>query len=58
MDVRVFSGIEVRTHRFPFKVRATSERAAEKQIQQLLFPQSRRKKIRTQGDRVWDVDSF
>ncbi|KAK3025440.1 hypothetical protein RJ639_042166, partial [Escallonia herrerae] len=38
MDVRVFSGREVRTHRFPFKVRARSAGAAEKQIQQLLFP--------------------
>ncbi|KAJ7960585.1 Pentatricopeptide repeat (PPR) superfamily protein [Quillaja saponaria] len=44
MDVRVFSGVEVKTHRFPFKVRATSEVAAEKQIQQLLFPRSRRKR--------------
>lgn len=44
MDVRVFTGLEVQTHRFPFKVRATSGAAAEKQIQQLLFPRSRRKK--------------
>ncbi|KAI4305987.1 hypothetical protein L6164_029307 [Bauhinia variegata] len=44
MDVRVFSGVEVRTHRFPFKVPATSDVAAEKQIQQLLFPRSRRKR--------------
>ncbi|KAF7833376.1 uncharacterized protein G2W53_015709 [Senna tora] len=89
MDVRVFSGAEVKTHRFPFKVpvsilgcnkfynisgcssysqgssslnillnlsvshmdslsnlhlQATSEVGAEKQIQQLLFPRSRRKK--------------
>ncbi|XP_028792583.1 uncharacterized protein At3g49140 isoform X1 [Neltuma alba] len=44
LDVRVFSGAEVRTHRFPFKVPATSEVGAEKQIQQLLFPRSRRKK--------------
>ncbi|BBG93555.1 Pentatricopeptide repeat superfamily protein [Prunus dulcis] len=49
MDVRVFSGLEVQTHRFPFKVRATSEVAAEKQIQQLLFPRSRRKKLKNWG---------
>lgn len=50
MDVRVFTGHEVRTHRFPFKIRATSETAAEKQIQQLLFPRARRKRLtRTRG---------
>jgi len=58
MDVRVFSGAEVQTHRFPFKVRATSEVAAEKQIQQLMFPRSRRKKLRSHGVGVRDVDSF
>lgn len=58
MDVRVFSGVEVQTHRFPFKVRATSEAAAEKQIQQLLFPRARRKKLRTLGVGVRDVDPF
>ncbi|KAG6433372.1 hypothetical protein SASPL_104983 [Salvia splendens] len=47
MDVRVFSGTEVRTHRFSFKTRATSECAADKQIQQLLFPRARRKKLKT-----------
>ncbi|KAL2459812.1 Pentatricopeptide repeat (PPR) superfamily protein [Forsythia ovata] len=57
MDVRVSLGTEVRTHRFPFKVRATSECAAEKQIQQLLFPRSRRKKLNT-FDRSRDADSF
>lgn len=57
MDVRVSLGTEVRTHRFPFKVRATSECAAEKQIQQLLFPRSRRKKLKTL-DRPRDIDSF
>ncbi|KAJ8774859.1 hypothetical protein K2173_018118 [Erythroxylum novogranatense] len=50
MDVRIFSGVEVRTHRFPFKVRATCETAAEKRIQQLLFPRSHRKKPRNHGD--------
>nr|GEW26329.1 hypothetical protein [Tanacetum cinerariifolium] len=45
MDVRVSTGHEVRTHRFPFKIRATSETAAEKQIQQLLFPRARRKRL-------------
>ncbi|OIW02827.1 hypothetical protein TanjilG_29603 [Lupinus angustifolius] len=44
MDVRVFSGAEAKTHRFPFKVLATSEVVAKKQIRQLLFPPSRRKK--------------
>ncbi|KAL5849166.1 hypothetical protein ACOSQ4_007179 [Xanthoceras sorbifolium] len=57
MDVRVFSGVEVRTHRFPFKVRATSEVAAEKQIQQLLFPRSRRKKMKAHQDMLKDSDS-
>ncbi|KAL8479651.1 hypothetical protein ACS0TY_026529 [Phlomoides rotata] len=47
MDVRISSGTEVRTHRFSFKTRATSECAADKQIQQLLFPRSRRKKLKT-----------
>ncbi|KAJ0035658.1 hypothetical protein Pint_25692 [Pistacia integerrima] len=58
MDVRVFSGVEVRTHRFPFKVQAASEFAAEKQIQQLLFPRARRKKFRTQQDMLKDPDFF
>ncbi|CAN0858074.1 Uncharacterized protein At3g49140 [Linum grandiflorum] len=44
LDVRVSSGVEVRTHRFPFKARARSEISAEKQIHQLLFPRSRRKR--------------
>ncbi|KAI3470121.1 hypothetical protein Pfo_026784 [Paulownia fortunei] len=57
MDVRVSSGTEVRTHRFSFKVRANSECAADKQIQQLLFPRSRRKKLRTL-DRPREIDSF
>ncbi|KDP42858.1 hypothetical protein JCGZ_23800 [Jatropha curcas] len=54
IDVRIFSGVEVRTHRFPFKVRATCEAAAEKQIHQLLFPRSRRKKFRSHGDGLRD----
>lgn len=44
MDVRVLSGAEVKTHRFPFKVQADTVNAAQKQIWQLLFPRSRRKK--------------
>ncbi|MED6179781.1 hypothetical protein PIB30_003997 [Stylosanthes scabra] len=44
MDVRIFKGSEVKTHRFPFKVQANSASVAEKQIRQLLFPRSRRKK--------------
>lgn len=55
MDVRVLSGTEVWTHRFPFKVRAHSEIAAEKQIRQLLFPRSRRKKF---TERAGDLDSL
>ncbi|CAN4100694.1 unnamed protein product [Withania somnifera] len=57
MDVRVLSGTEVWTHRFPFKVRATSEIAAEKQIRQLLFPRARRKKFRT-TERAGDLGSL
>ncbi|OMO79599.1 FMN-binding split barrel [Corchorus olitorius] len=58
IDVRIFSGVEVRTHRFPFKVQAMSETAAEKQIQQLLFPRSRRKKLRTtHGDGLREPSS-
>lgn len=57
MDVRVLSGTEIWTHRFPFKVRATSEIAAEKQIRQLLFPRSRRKKFRT-AERAGELDSL
>lgn len=55
MDVRVLYGTEVWTHRFPFKTRATSEIAAEKQIRQLLFPRSRRKRFRT-AERPADLD--
>ncbi|XP_047181749.1 uncharacterized protein At3g49140 isoform X1 [Vigna umbellata] len=44
MDVRVFSGVEVKTHRFPFKIQAATINAAAKQIWQLLFPRSQRKK--------------
>ncbi|KAK7372768.1 hypothetical protein VNO80_06156 [Phaseolus coccineus] len=44
VDVRVFSGAEVKTHRFPFKIQAATINAAAKQIWQLLFPRSRRKK--------------
>ncbi|XP_008222586.1 PREDICTED: uncharacterized protein At3g49140 isoform X3 [Prunus mume] len=58
MDVRVFSGLEVQTHRFPFKVRATSEVAAEKQIQQLLFPRSRRKKLKSKGHNFRGVELY
>ncbi|XP_041012692.1 uncharacterized protein At3g49140 isoform X9 [Juglans microcarpa x Juglans regia] len=39
-------------------VEATSEVAAEKQIQQLLFPRSRRKKLRNHGVGLRDVDSY
>ncbi|CAJ1971282.1 unnamed protein product [Sphenostylis stenocarpa] len=44
VDVRVFSGAKVKTHRFPFKVQAATVNAAAKQIWQLLFPRSQRKK--------------
>ncbi|XP_050213029.2 uncharacterized protein At3g49140 isoform X2 [Mercurialis annua] len=58
IDVRIFSGVEVRTHRFPFKARARSEAAAEKQIHQLLFPPSRRKKFRSHSDGHKDSKLF
>ncbi|KAJ4723176.1 Pentatricopeptide repeat (PPR) superfamily protein [Melia azedarach] len=58
MDVRVSLGVEVRTHRFPFKIRAISESAAEKQIQQLLFPRSRRKKLKSHRDMLKDSECF
>ncbi|KAG4109282.1 hypothetical protein ERO13_1Z049479v2 [Gossypium hirsutum] len=54
IDVRIFSGVEVRTCRFPFKIRAMSEAAAEKKIRQLLFPRSRRKKFQSHGDELRD----
>ncbi|KAF3661638.1 putative BTB/POZ domain-containing protein-like [Capsicum annuum] len=57
IDVRVLSGTKVWTHRFPFKVRATTEIAAEKQIRQLLFPRSRRKKFGS-AERAGDLDSL
>nr|KYP73313.1 Uncharacterized protein At3g49135 family [Cajanus cajan] len=44
VDVRVLSGAEVKTHRFAFKVQAATVNAAEKQLWQLLFPRSQRKK--------------
>ncbi|KAI5565554.1 hypothetical protein BDE02_14G129600 [Populus trichocarpa] len=57
MDVRIFCGVEARTHRFPFKVRATCEVAAQKQMHQLLFPRSRRKKFRSHEDELGDSKS-
>nr|KJB61306.1 hypothetical protein B456_009G350800 [Gossypium raimondii] len=57
IDVRIFSGVEVRTCRFPFKIRAMSEAAAEKKIRQLLFPRSRRKKFQSHGDELRDPGS-
>ncbi|KAJ6880340.1 hypothetical protein NC652_033621 [Populus alba x Populus x berolinensis] len=57
MDVRIFSGVEARTHRFPFKVRATCEVSAQKQMHQLLFPRSRRKKFRSHEDDLGDSKS-
>ncbi|GER27867.1 pentatricopeptide repeat (PPR) superfamily protein [Striga asiatica] len=57
IDVRVSTGTEVCTHRFSFKVRANSDCAADKQIQQLLFPKSKRKRSRTL-DTPTEVDSF
>ncbi|KAJ6334186.1 hypothetical protein OIU78_011151 [Salix suchowensis] len=58
MDVRILSGVEARTHRFPFKVRATSKTAAQKQIHQLLFPRARRKKFKTHEDLLGDSSYF
>lgn len=42
----------------PYFFQATSEAAAEKQIQQLLFPRSRRKKLRTHGDGYRNPDPY
>ncbi|OVA11385.1 hypothetical protein BVC80_8579g10 [Macleaya cordata] len=58
MDVRVFSGIEAQTLRFPFKVRAKSESAAEKKIQRMLFPRYHRRNIKRHSDGLCDPDSF
>ncbi|WZZ66645.1 hypothetical protein YC2023_078015 [Brassica napus] len=55
MDVRVFSGAKVQTHRFPFKTRATTEMAAEKKIHQLLFPPSRRRKLKSNEESLKDA---
>nr|VDD62312.1 unnamed protein product [Brassica oleracea] len=55
MDVRVFSGAQVQTHRFPFKTRATTEMAAEKKIHQLLFPASRRRKLKSNEESLKDA---
>lgn len=44
IDVRVCSGTQVQTLRFAFSCQATSEYAAEKQLRQLLFPRSRRRR--------------
>uniref|UniRef100_M4CGN8 DUF2470 domain-containing protein n=1 Tax=Brassica campestris TaxID=3711 RepID=M4CGN8_BRACM len=55
MDVRVFAGAQVQTHRFPFKTRATTEMAAEKKIHQLLFPPSRRRKLKSNDKSLKDA---
>ncbi|CAN6804198.1 unnamed protein product [Brassica oleracea var. botrytis] len=55
MDVRVFAGAQVQTHRFPFKTRATTEMAAEKNIHQLLFPPSRRRKLKSNDKSLKDA---
>ncbi|CAN8254224.1 unnamed protein product [Cochlearia groenlandica] len=55
IDVRVFAGTQVQTHRFPFKTRATTEIAAEKKIHQLLFPRSRRRKLKSHEESLKDA---
>jgi hypothetical protein len=55
VDVRVFAGAQVQTHRFPFKTRATTEVAAEKKIHQLLFPRSRRRKLKSHDESMKDA---
>ncbi|KAF3518874.1 hypothetical protein DY000_02061758 [Brassica cretica] len=55
MDVRVFAGAQVQTHRFPFKTRATTEMAAEKNIHQLMFPPSRRRKLKSNDKSLKDA---
>ncbi|KAK1290824.1 Uncharacterized protein QJS10_CPB18g00441 [Acorus calamus] len=47
MDVRVFSGLEAHTLRFPFNTQVKSESAAEKKIRRMLFPRYHRKNHRT-----------
>ncbi|KAG9446106.1 hypothetical protein H6P81_012234 [Aristolochia fimbriata] len=49
MDVRAFSGMEVRTLCFSFNSRATTENAAEKKIRRMLFPHYYRKSLKTCG---------
>ncbi|XP_042515781.1 uncharacterized protein At3g49140-like [Macadamia integrifolia] len=58
MDVRVFSGAESQTLRFSFKSRVTSGRAAEKKIQQMLFPRIQRKKFKAHDEGLKNLDSF
>ncbi|XP_043711682.1 uncharacterized protein At3g49140 isoform X3 [Telopea speciosissima] len=58
MDVRVFSGAETQTLRFSFKSRVTSGRAAEKKIQQMLFPRFQRKRFKPLDDGLKNPDSF
>ncbi|KAK1313672.1 Uncharacterized protein QJS10_CPA06g01406 [Acorus calamus] len=47
MDVRIFSGLEARTLRFPFNTQVKSESAAEKKIRRMLFPRYHRKNHKT-----------
>ncbi|KAL9275067.1 hypothetical protein AKJ16_DCAP21341 [Drosera capensis] len=43
LDLRVCSGTQIQTLRFPFNSRATSEYSAERQLNDLLFPRSNQK---------------
>ncbi|ONM35555.1 Pentatricopeptide repeat (PPR) superfamily protein [Zea mays] len=46
IDVRAFSGLEVKTVRFSFNAQALSERSAEKKIRRMLFPRYQRKNVK------------
>ncbi|CAN6448904.1 unnamed protein product [Victoria cruziana] len=58
LDVRVYSGVETKTLRFPFNSPATSESSAEKKIQRMLFPRHHRRNPKPPNDAYEDADSF
>ncbi|XP_038683093.1 uncharacterized protein At3g49140-like [Tripterygium wilfordii] len=47
-DLRVCSGAQIQTLRFPFSMRATSEYSAERQLNDLLFPRIHHKPLKKQ----------
>ncbi|CAH9070580.1 unnamed protein product [Cuscuta epithymum] len=52
IDVRVCSGIQVQTLRFPFKKRASSEYSAERQLNNLLFPRLQKMQRRKEAQQT------